>query len=71
MDVEHPNPNPNPEAKQPLKKKRSPYRLLVDAASGDDQNENSIIGLNAEKIAELGFFKGDIVSIKVIRPLEA
>ena len=69
MDVEHPN--PNPDAKQLLKKKRSPYRLLVDAASGDDQNENSIIGLNAEKIAELGFFKGDIVSIKVIRPLEA
>lgn len=71
MDVEQPNSNPNPDVKQPLKKKRSPYRLLVDAAQNDDQNENSIIGLNADKITELGFFKGDIVSIKVIRLAEA
>ena len=71
MDVEQPNSNPNPVVKQPLKKKRSPYRLLVDAAQNDDQNENSIIGLNADKITELGFFKGDIVSIKVIRLAEA
>ena len=60
MEVENGKPNPD--------KKRSPYRLMVDDAQGEDQNENSTIGLNADKIAELGLFKGDVVSIKVLRP---
>ena len=51
----------------PPQKKRSPYRLMVDDAQGENQNENSTIGMNADKIAELGLFKGDVVSIKVIR----
>ena len=53
--------------KLPLQKKRSPNRLMVDDAQGENQNENSTIGMNADKIAELGLFKGDVVSIKVIR----
>ena len=67
MEVENGKPNPDNGPQQPLKKKRSPYRLMVDDAQGEDQNENSTIGLNADKIAELGLFKGDVVSIKVLR----
>ena len=67
MEVENQNPNPGNDPNMPLKKKRSPNRLLVDDVKGDDQNQNSTIGLNADKIAELGLFKGDVVSIKVIR----
>lgn len=67
MEVENSNPNPGNGPNQPLKKKRSPNRLLVDDVKGEDQNQNSTIGLNADKIAELNLFKGDVVSIKVIR----
>ena len=67
MEVENSNPNPGNGPDQPLKKKRSPNRLLVDDVKGDDQNQNSTIGLNCDKIAELGLFKGDLVSIKVLR----
>lgn len=67
MEVENSNPNLGNGPNQPLKKKRSPNRLLVDDVKGEDQNQNSTIGLNADKIAELNLFKGDVVSIKVIR----
>ena len=67
MEVENKASNPGNDPQKPLKKKRSPYRLLVDDAQGEDQNENSAIGLNPDKIAELGLFKGDVVSIKVLR----
>ena len=66
MEVENNHPNPGNDPNHPLKKKRSPYRLLVDDAVSEDQNDNSTIGLNADKIAELGLFKGDVVSIRVI-----
>lgn len=59
--------NSGSDPKLPLQKKRSPNRLMVDDAQGENQNENSTIGMNADKIAELGLFKGDVVSIKVIR----
>ena len=32
--------------KLPLQKKRSPNRLMVDDAQGENQNENSTIGMN-------------------------
>lgn len=67
MEVENSNPNPGNGPNHLLKKKRSPYRLMVDDAKSEDQNENSAIGLNADKITELGLFKGDAVSIRVIR----
>lgn len=66
MEVENNHSNPGNDPNPPLKKKRSPYRLLVDDAVSEDQNDNSTIGLNADKIAELGLFKGDVVSIRVI-----
>ena len=67
MELENGNPNPGNDPQPPLQKKRSPYRLMVDDAQVEDHNENSVIRLNPDKIAELGLFRGDAVSIKVIR----
>ena len=66
MDVENNNPNSGNGPHEPLKKKRSPYRLLVDDVQGEDSNDSSAIGMNEDKISELGLFKGDVVSIKVV-----
>ena len=65
MEVENSNPNPGNNPDQPLKKRRSPNRLMVDDVVNDDQNQNSVIFLHPDKIAELNLFKGDVVSIRV------
>jgi len=49
------------DANEPLKKKRSPNRLLVDEATNDD---NSVIALSTAKMEELQLFRGDTVLIK-------
>ena len=42
-------------------KKKAPYRFIVDEAFTDD---NSVVGLNPEKMDELGLFGGETVIIK-------
>jgi len=44
-----------------LGKKRSPNRLIVDDATNDD---NSVVSLSANKMEQLGLFRGDTVLIK-------
>jgi len=44
-----------------IEKKKSPNRLIVDEALNDD---NSVISLSAQKMEELGLFRGDTVMIK-------
>merc|ERR1719284_1445827 len=48
-------------APTPLKKKRSPNRLVVEEALNDD---NSVISLSQAKMEELNLFRGDNVLIK-------
>ncbi|KAK8814242.1 hypothetical protein WA158_008104 [Blastocystis sp. Blastoise] len=55
-------PENNPEAPAPIKK--NPNKLLVVDLPEGDSDYNSIIFLHADKINELGLFKGDVVSIR-------
>lgn len=47
---------------EPVEKKKSPNRLIVDDSLLND--DNSVIGLSEAKMEELGIFRGDTVLIK-------
>mmetsp|Transcript_13934 Transcript_13934/g.19225 ORF Transcript_13934/g.19225 Transcript_13934/m.19225 type:complete len:163 (-) Transcript_13934:329-817(-) len=47
-----------------LKKKKAPFRLLVDEPVNDEQQDNSVVALHPDKMEELQFYRGDTILLK-------
>lgn len=47
-----------------LKKKKAPFRLVCDEPISEEQQDNSVVALNPQKMDELGFYRGDTILLK-------
>ena len=47
-----------------MKKKKAPFRLIVDEPINEAQQDNSVVALHPDKMEELEFFRGDTILLK-------
>ena len=47
-----------------MKKKKAPFRLMVDEPINEAQQDNSVVALHPDKMEELEFFRGDTILLK-------
>ena len=47
-----------------MKKKKAPFRLIVDEPINEEQQDNSVVALHPDKMEELEFFRGDTILLK-------